>query len=94
MEVIERVATIKATDMDEQQMIEDAVDCSAQALEKFEEDKNTEIAGFIKKEFDRRYSPTWHCVVGKNFGGYVTHELTNYIYFYLDEICVKLWRSG
>ncbi len=84
MEVIERVATIKATDMDEQQMIEDAVDCSAQALEKFEEDKNTEIAGFIKKEFDRRYQPTWHCVVGKNFGGYVTHELTNYIYFYLD----------
>jgi len=94
MEVIERVATIKATDMDEQQMIEDAVDCSAQALEKFEEDKNTEIAGFIKKEFDRRYQPTWHCVVGKNFGGYVTHELTNYIYFYLDEICVMLWRSG
>ena len=94
MEVIERVATIKATDMNEQQMIEDAVDCSAQALEKFEEDKNTEIAGFIKKEFDRRYQPTWHCVVGKNFGGYVTHELTNYIYFYLDEICVMLWRSG
>ena len=75
-------------------MIEDAVDCSAQALEKFESDKNTEIAGFIKKEFDRRYHPTWHCIVGKNFGGFVTHELNNYIYFYLDEICIMLWRSG
>ena len=78
----------------DKQMMEDAVDCAAQALEKFEEDKNTEIAGFIKKEFDRRYAPTWHCVVGTNFGGFVSHELHNYIYFYLDNICIMLWRSG
>lgn len=22
----------------------------------------------IKKEFDRRHGPTWHCIVGRNFG--------------------------
>ena len=21
-----------------------------------------------------RYNPTWHCIVGRNFGSYVTHE--------------------
>ena len=26
------------------------------------------MAAFIKKEFDKKYSPTWHCIVGRNFG--------------------------
>ena len=25
-------------------------------------------AAYIKKEFDKKYNPTWHCVVGRNFG--------------------------
>ena len=27
-----------------------------------------------------RYNPTWHCIVGRNFGSYVTHE-TRCVYF-------------
>ena len=27
-----------------------------------------EIAAHIKKHFDAKYKPTWHCVVGKSFG--------------------------
>lgn len=38
----------------------------AQALEKFNIEKD--IAAFIKKEFDKKYNPTWHCIVGRNFG--------------------------
>jgi dynein light chain LC8-type len=34
-------------------------------LEKFNIEKD--IAAFIKKEFDKKYNPTWHCIVGKNF---------------------------
>lgn len=37
-----------------------------QALEKFNIEKD--IAAFIKKEFDKKYNPTWHCIVGRNFG--------------------------
>ena len=37
-----------------------------QALEKFNVEKD--MAAFIKKEFDKKYSPTWHCIVGRNFG--------------------------
>jgi len=35
-------------------------------LEKYNVEKD--IAAFIKKEFDRKYNPTWHCIVGRNFG--------------------------
>jgi len=27
----------------------------------------------MKKEFDKKFGTTWHCVVGRNFGSYVTH---------------------
>lgn len=27
-----------------------------------------DIAEHIKKEFDKKHGPTWHCIVGKNFG--------------------------
>lgn len=36
-----------------------------------------EIAGSIKKEFDRLYASPWHCIVGKAFGSYVTHGISN-----------------
>lgn len=37
-----------------------------QALEKFHVEKDT--AAYIKKEFDKKHNPTWHCIVGRNFG--------------------------
>ena len=101
-----------------------------QALEKFNIEKD--IAAFIKKEFDKKYNPTWHCIVGRyacplplsltrsltrslthsltrsrtharthalahsrrNFGSYVTHETKHFIYFYLGQIAVLLFKSG
>ena len=63
-------ATIKNVDMSEE-MQQESVDITSAALEKFNIEKD--IAAQIKKEFDRRHGPTWHVVVGKNFGSYVTH---------------------
>ena len=42
------------------------VDGCLQALEKYNVEKD--IAAFIKKEFDKKYNPTWHAIVGRNFG--------------------------
>eukprot|EP00438_Fugacium_kawagutii_P008059 Skav223968 [mRNA] locus=scaffold3540:328665:330351:- [translate_table: standard] len=64
-------------------MQQDAIDCATQALEKYNIEKD--IAAFIKKE---KYNPTWHCVVGRNFGSYVTHETKHFVYFYLGQV----WR--
>lgn len=40
-----------------------AVKVAAEALAKYSVEKDA--AMIIKKEFDRLYSTTWHCVVGK-----------------------------
>lgn len=30
----------------------------------------------IKKHFDTRWDPSWHVIIGRNFGAFVTHETT------------------
>merc|ERR1712129_341859 len=52
------------------------------------------ISAYIKKEFDKKYNPTWHCIVGRNFGSYVTHETRHFIYFYLGQVAILLFKSG
>ena len=66
--------------------------CCTTALEKYNIEKD--IAAFIKKEFDKKYNPTWHCIVGRNFGSYVTHETKHFIYFYLGQVAILLFKSG
>ena len=65
-------AIIKNVDMTEE-MQQESVDVASAALEKYNIEKD--IAAQIKKELDRRHGPTWHVVVGKNFGSYVTHGM-------------------
>ena len=48
----------------------------------------------IKKEFDKKYGPTWHCIVGRNFGSYVTHETKHFIYLYMGQVAILLFKSG
>jgi dynein light chain LC8-type len=36
------------------------------ALDKYNVEKD--MAAYIKKEFDKKYNPAWHCIVGRNFG--------------------------
>jgi dynein light chain LC8-type len=83
-------AIIKNVDMSEE-MQQESVDITSAALEKYNIEKD--IAAQIKKEFDRRHGPTWHVVVGKNFGSYVTHETKHFIYFYVGSLAVLIWKS-
>ncbi|VDO28836.1 unnamed protein product [Haemonchus placei] len=53
-----------------------------------------EIAAFIKQEMDRRFCNSWHCVVGRNFGSYVTHETNHFIYLYVRNTAVMVFRTG
>lgn len=73
-------------------MQDDAIRTAQVALEKFNIEKD--IAAYIKKEFDKKYAPTWHCIVGRNFGSYVTHETKHFIYFYLGQVAILLFKSG
>ncbi|XP_021569456.1 dynein light chain 1, cytoplasmic-like [Carlito syrichta] len=82
----DRKAMIKNANMSEK-MQQDSVECTTQVLEKYNFVVN------IKKEFDK-YNPTWHCIMGRNFGNYVTHETKHFIYFYLGQVAILLFKSG
>ncbi|KAF8491577.1 dynein light chain type 1-domain-containing protein [Russula emetica] len=83
-------AIVKNVDMSEE-MQQESVDIASAALEKYNIEKD--IAAQIKKEFDKRYGPTWHVVVGRNFGSYVTHETKHFIYFYIGSLAILIWKS-
>ena len=87
----DRGAVIKHADMSED-MQQDAVDVGTQAIEKY--NIENDVAEYIKKEFDKKYNPKRHCIVGRNFGHNVTHDLKHYIYFFLGQVGIVLFKSG
>ncbi|XP_072163455.1 dynein light chain LC6, flagellar outer arm-like [Diadema setosum] len=84
-------SVIKNVDMPDD-MQEFATSTAEVAIGKFSMEKD--MAAYIKKEFDKKYNPTWHCIVGRNFGSYVTHETKHFIYFYQGQVAVLLFKSG
>ncbi|PTU23315.1 hypothetical protein P175DRAFT_0432934 [Aspergillus ochraceoroseus IBT 24754] len=81
---------IKSVDMSED-MQQEAVEVAIEAMEKYHIEKD--IAQYIKREFDSRKGATWHCVVGRNFGSFVTHETKHFIYFYLGHCAILLFKT-
>ncbi|KAJ2484719.1 hypothetical protein EV174_002226, partial [Coemansia sp. RSA 2320] len=83
--------TIKSIDMPD--TMRDAV--TAIAVKAFEDNKvEKDIASAVKRECDKQFGPTWHVIVGRNFGSFVTHEVGHFIYFYVDHMAVLLFKSG
>jgi dynein light chain LC8-type len=80
---------VKSADMsDEMQRV--AVTIAVTALGKFELERD--MARFLKDQFDARYQPSWHCIVGRSFGSFVTHENGGFIYFYVDRFAFMLYK--
>ena len=82
---------IKLVDMSEE-MQEEVKETTKAAFERCNTQK--EMASFIKEEFKLRYGGTWHCIVGRYFGSYVTHESKHYIYFYIGQTAILLYKTG
>ncbi|VDN99635.1 unnamed protein product [Rodentolepis nana] len=57
-------------------MEQDALEVASRALQRSKEPR--EIAQYIKKEFDRKYEPNWHCIVGNHFGSSLYNELGSF----------------
>ena len=68
-----RRAVIKNADMSEE-MQQEAVDVATTALSKYGIEKD--VAAHIKKEFDKKYHPTWHCIVGQRNSQHSTTHST------------------
>ena len=48
----------------------------------------------IKKYFDEKYLPNWHCIIGKNFQVSFSHEENTFIQFKVGKITVVLFKIG
>lgn len=83
--------SIKTYDMSED-MIKYSVSTARSAMSKYVIEKD--IAGYIKRDFDNKFGANWHCIVGKQFGSYVSHESKHYIYFYIGELSFLLFKFG
>ncbi|XP_009350028.1 dynein light chain LC6, flagellar outer arm-like [Pyrus x bretschneideri] len=91
--MLEGKAVIVETDM-LQTMQQKALDLASKALDSFDITEATEIGRFIKMEFDRTYGPGWQCIVGTDFGSFVTHCQGCFIYFCMGTLAVLLFRGA
>jgi len=77
-------------------MLKDAIQTSQRLIGECQnfETGGVEVAESIKREFDERWTPHWHVIIGRNFGSFVTHETKRFLYFYLDDKAVMLYKAG
>uniref|UniRef100_A0A1I7ZZW3 Dynein light chain n=1 Tax=Steinernema glaseri TaxID=37863 RepID=A0A1I7ZZW3_9BILA len=52
------------------------------------------IASHLKRKFDEAFGPTWHCIAGSNFGSFISNRQGHFLYFYLDNIAVMLFKAA
>ncbi|KAJ9562761.1 hypothetical protein OSB04_007921 [Centaurea solstitialis] len=91
--MLEGKAVIGETDM-LQTMQEDALELAAKALDFFDVTDATDIARVIKQEFDRMYGGGWQCIVGTDFGSFVTHCSGSFIHFCVGNLAILLFRGS
>lgn len=48
----------------------------------------------LLQEFDRVYGPGWQCIVGTDFGSFVTHCYGCFIYFCVGSLAILLFRGA
>lgn len=72
-------------------MISDVRTLVIEALETYSQENA--VATHIKREIVKKYKGVWHCIVGKNFGSFVTHEMKGYIYVTWGQMSILLWKT-
>ena len=48
----------------------------------------------MKKEFDEKWGQYWHIIVGRSFGSFVTHESKRFLFFYIGDYAVLVYKAG
>ena len=51
------------------------------------------IAKFISDNFNQKYFPSWSCVVGKNFGSYITTQEKTHCIQKIGPFTIEIWKS-
>lgn len=67
--------------------------CAKRSFDSLDKFSSRQLAHDVKKEFDKVYGPTWHCIVGTSYGSFVTHSRGCFLYFSMDKIIVMLFKT-
>ncbi|KAJ1283917.1 hypothetical protein BS78_03G163800 [Paspalum vaginatum] len=67
--------------------------CAKRSHDSLDKFSSRQLAHDVKKEFDKVYGPTWHCIVGTSYGSFVTHSRGCFLYFSMDKIIVMLFKT-
>lgn len=81
---------IKGRDMSDA-MVEDVISLTKEAFKNFEVFKDK--AEYIKTECDNKFGSTWHCIIGKDFGSFVTYQSQHFVHFTMDGLSVLLYKT-
>merc|ERR1711918_56942 len=71
-----------------------ALKTAVAAFNKPDNNAEKDIAAQIKKEFDKEYPPTWHCIVGSSFGSQFHYEPHKYVHFFIEKTGIILYKYG
>ncbi|XP_015866406.2 uncharacterized protein LOC107403987 [Ziziphus jujuba] len=67
--------------------------CCRRTYDSLEKFSAKHMAYNMKKEFDKVYGPAWHCIVGSNFGSFVTHSTGCFLYFSMEKLYILLFKT-
>ncbi|OAY41379.1 uncharacterized protein LOC110621997 isoform X2 [Manihot esculenta] len=93
VKMLEGKAVVRETDMPEL-MQNHVTELACQALDLHEVSDCQAIARYIKQKFDEAHGPTWHCVVGKDFGSCITHLCGSFIFFRVEMLEFLIFKDG
>ena len=84
---------VKSTDLSATNE-QDMLDLVRSAFRKYDYTNQRELAGYLKRSADKAFSACWHCIVGRQFSSYVTHEMNGFIYLTKGPLSILLFKSG
>ncbi|KAJ9548614.1 hypothetical protein OSB04_021157 [Centaurea solstitialis] len=67
--------------------------CARKTFDSLEKFSPKQIALNLKKDFDKVYGPAWHCIVGLNFGSFVTHATGGFLYFSMEKVYILVFKT-
>lgn len=68
-----------------------ALDCAQKALNEFGLDRSN-IAQYIKNDFDEKFGNYWACFVGHKFGSFFSFAESTFISFYIGDLLFLLFK--
>eukprot|EP00055_Hartaetosiga_balthica_P014094 m.75612 g.75612 ORF g.75612 m.75612 type:complete len:96 (-) comp8487_c0_seq2:1057-1344(-) len=85
-------ALVVKTDLNEE-MLAECTESAQTAIEKHSS-SNENASKMLKEIMDKKFGGPWHVVIGETFGFEVTHQLTNILYMYFNNLAILVWKCS